>query len=182
MRFGAKEVFPPAVRARFDIIGFDPRGVGASSPIQCFSSTAAQTRFFLEVPLFPLFPVGRRQRVAFFAKMAEFGGICLRHNAAIMQHMSTANVARDMDLLRQALGDRKLNYYGASYGSYLGNTYGNLFPDKVRSLVLDSVVEPVAWATGHGDGFRVPVFTQRAAPGCAGDTARVPPALRRRRP
>src|SRR4051794_24698132 len=95
--------------------------------------------------------------------MAELGGICLRHNASIMQHMSTANVARDMDLLRRALGDRKLSYYGASYGSYLGNTYANLFPDRVRSIVLDSVVEPVEWATGHGDGSTIPVFIREGS-------------------
>ena len=98
--------------------------------------------------------------MAFFAKTTELGGICLRHNASIVQHMSTANVARDMDLLRQALGDSRLNFYGASYGSYLGIVYANLFPDNVRALVIDSIVDPVDWATGHGDGFAVPVFTR----------------------
>ena len=95
--------------------------------------------------------------------MAELGGICVRHNAAIMQHMSTANVARDMDLLRRALGDRALTFYGASYGSYLGNTYANLFPARVRALVLDSVVEPVAWATGRGKGSTQPVFIREGS-------------------
>jgi pimeloyl-ACP methyl ester carboxylesterase len=145
------------MRARFDIIGFDPRGVAHSSPIRCFPSNDAKAAFFADVPLFP---ITRRDEVAFIAKTAEFGAICLRHNAPIMKHMSTANVARDMDLLRQALGDAKLNFYGASYGSYLGNVYANMFPRKVRALVMDSIVEPVNWATGRGDGFSVPVYNR----------------------
>ena len=63
--------------------------------------------------------------------------------------MSTANVARDMDLLRRAVGDAKLTYAGYSYGSYLGATYANLFPGKVRALVVDGVLDPVAWSTGR---------------------------------
>jgi pimeloyl-ACP methyl ester carboxylesterase len=152
-----KDAYPPGMRGRFDIIGFDPRGVARSSPIRCFPSNEAKARFFVDVPLFP---ITRQDEVAFIAKTAELGGRCLRHNASIMQHMSTANVARDMDLLRQALGDAKLNFFGASYGSYLGNVYANLFPGKVRALVLDSIVEPVNWATGRGDGHSVPVYTR----------------------
>jgi pimeloyl-ACP methyl ester carboxylesterase len=149
--------YPPGMRARFDIIGFDPRGVARSTPIQCFPSDAARLRFFAGVPLFP---ITRREQVLVAAKNAEFGGICLRHNAAIMRHMSTANAARDMDLLRQALGDQKLTFYGASYGSYLGNVYASLFPHRVRALVFDSIIDPAAWATGHGDGFTVPTYTR----------------------
>ena len=149
--------YPPGMRARFDIIGFDPRGVAHSSPIRCFPSNDAKAAFFAGVPLFP---ITRRDEVAFIAKPAEFGAIGRRRNASIMQHMSTANVARDMDLLRQALGDAKLNFYGASYGSYLGNVYANMFPHKVRALVMDSIVEPVNWATGRGDGFSVPVYNR----------------------
>ena len=149
--------YPPGIRARFDIIGFDPRGVARSTPIQCFPSNRARSRFFAGVPLFP---VTRREQVLVAAKNAEFGGICLRHNAAIMRHMSTANAAQDMDLLRQALGDQKLTFYGASYGSYLGNVYASLFPHRVRALVFDSIIDPAAWATGHGDGFTVPVYTR----------------------
>jgi pimeloyl-ACP methyl ester carboxylesterase len=95
--------YPPGIRARFDIIGFDPRGVARSTPIQCFPSDAARLRFFAGVPLFP---ITRREQVLVAAKNAQFGGICLRHNAAIMRHMSTANAARDMDLLRQAWATR----------------------------------------------------------------------------
>jgi pimeloyl-ACP methyl ester carboxylesterase len=149
--------YPPGMRGRFDIIGFDPRVVARSSPIRCFPTNEAKARFFAGVPLFP---ITRRDEVAFIAKTAELGGICLRHNASIMRHMSTANVARDMDLLRQALGDAKLNFIGASYGSYLGNVYANLFPGKVRALVMDSIVEPVNWAVGRGDAYSVPVYTR----------------------
>jgi pimeloyl-ACP methyl ester carboxylesterase len=161
--------YPPGMRARFDIIGFDPRGVGHSTPVRCFPSDAARSRFFAGVPLFP---ATRGEQALFAAKTAEFGGICLRHNAAIMRHMSTANVARDMDLLRQALGDRKLTFYGASYGSYLGEVYAALFPGRVRALVFDSIIDPVDWATGHGDGFTVPVYTrQRSDTGTAATMA-----------
>jgi pimeloyl-ACP methyl ester carboxylesterase len=63
--------------------------------------------------------------------------------------MSTADVARDLDLLRQAVGDRRLTYLGFSYGSYLGNTYANLFPSKVRALVIDGVLDPKLWSSGR---------------------------------
>ena len=75
--------------------------------------------------------------------------------------MSTANVARDMDLLRRAVGDAKLTYAGYSYGSYLGATYANLFPGKVRALVVDGVLDPVAWSTGRGDQARTQPFSTR---------------------
>ena len=75
--------------------------------------------------------------------------------------MSTANVARDMDLLRRAVGDAKLTYAGYSYGSYLGATYANLFPGKVRALVVDGVLDPVAWSTGRGDQARALPFSTR---------------------
>jgi pimeloyl-ACP methyl ester carboxylesterase len=145
------------VAARLDLVGFDPRGVGRSSPIRCFASNADERRFLAGVPPFP---VGHRQQVAFMAKLAEFGQACLRHNGTIMRHMSTGNVARDLDLLRQAVGDERLTYEGIAYGSYLGVTYANLFPNRVRAIMIDSIVEPVAYATGRGDGFTVPYSTR----------------------
>src|SRR5262249_30461274 len=96
----------------------------------------------------------RREQVLVVAKNTEFGGIRLRHNAAIMRHMSTANVARDMDLLRRALGDQKLTIYGASYGSYLGNVYTGLFPGRVRAPVSASITDRPAGATARGTPFR----------------------------
>jgi pimeloyl-ACP methyl ester carboxylesterase len=172
VRDGAAQAFPSQVLARFDIVGFDPRGVGESSPIRCFPSPAAQEAFFDGVPLYPAFPVGRSEQAAFATTMRELGQRCLQRNPAIIGHMSTANVARDMEQLRRALGDRGLSFYGASYGSYLGNVYANLFPDKVRALVFDSVVDPVAWATGHGDGVTTPVFLREHSDRGAGETLR----------
>ena len=86
---------------------------------------------------------------------------CDQRAGAILNHMATADVARDMDLLRAALGDARLNYVGYSYGSYLGVTYANLFPDRFRALVVDGVLDPVAWSTGAGNSARTqPVSTR----------------------
>ncbi len=151
---GAAALWSPQVQARFDVVGFDPRGIGRSSPVRCFPSTAAQSAFFGRTPAFP---VGRPQTVAYISTWERFAGRCVAGNAAIMQHMATADVARDLDVLRAAVGDRGLTYDGVSYGSYLGNTYANLFPHHVRALVVDGVLDPVAWSTGRGDGASTPV-------------------------
>src|SRR6185369_8744918 len=98
---------------------------------------------------------------------------CSRHGGAIRDHMSSADAARDMDLLRRAFGDRKLTYLGYSYGSLLGQNYANLFPRNARALVIDGVVDPVAWATGRGgEARRVPVGTRIGSADGAGRTLR----------
>jgi pimeloyl-ACP methyl ester carboxylesterase len=86
---------------------------------------------------------------------------CTKHAGPIIDHMSTANVARDMDLLRQAAGDAQLTYAGYSYGSYIGTTYANLFPGNVRALIVDGVLDPIAWSTGRGDEARTLPFSTR---------------------
>jgi pimeloyl-ACP methyl ester carboxylesterase len=127
--------FPAQVRTRFDIISFDPRGIGASTAVQCFPTQADENAFFSTLPAG--FPVGRTQEQTWFGGYALFGQQCGQRNAALLSHVSTAEVARDMNLLRRAVGDPQLNYLGISYGSYLGATYANLFPGKVRAMVLD---------------------------------------------
>ena len=90
---------------------------------------------------------------------------CQRRGGSIVDHMATGNVARDLDLLRRAVGDRQLTYAGYSYGSILGITYANLYPDRVRALVLDSVVDPIAWTTGRGDEAETePVYNRLGNP------------------
>jgi pimeloyl-ACP methyl ester carboxylesterase len=154
----AASVLPADVRARFDIVGFDPRGVAASTPVLCFASAAEQQAFFRNAPPFPVGPAEDR---AFIRTFEQFARLCAQRNPDLLRHMSTANADRDLDLLRQAVGDARLTYLGLSYGTYLGASYVNLFPDRVRSVILDGVVEPVAWATGRGDQAETLPFSTR---------------------
>ena len=147
VRQGGRSLFSAQVRARFDLVGFDPRGVGASTPLRCFDSLDEAQAV---LPPFR-FPVTAAEERIWVAADRTFARACARRGGPILDHMATAAVARDLDLLRQAVGDRQLSYMGASYGAYLGTTYANLFPARVRALVLDSVPDPIAWATGRGD-------------------------------
>jgi pimeloyl-ACP methyl ester carboxylesterase len=142
------ELFTPAVRARFDIIGFDPRGIGRSHQLRCFRT---QDQSFSVLAPFP-YPDSPKRRSQWFASDQAIESACGQRGSAILDHMATADAARDLDRLRQAVGDRTLNYYGVSYGSLLGNTYANLFPGRVRSVTIDGVLDPVAWTTGRGGG------------------------------
>jgi pimeloyl-ACP methyl ester carboxylesterase len=142
------KVFPAELRARFNIVSWDPRGVGASTAVQCFATPAAETRFFAGVPSRAVggFPVGHAQMVMWIRRYRLFGQVCQRRAGSLLQHVSTADTARDLDRLRRAVGDRTLNYIGTSYGTFLGATYANLFPGRVRAMVLDGDLNPTAWA------------------------------------
>jgi pimeloyl-ACP methyl ester carboxylesterase len=143
-------LFPPAVRARFDVVSFDPRGIGQSTVLQCFATNEREQRLLGPVAS-EEYPVGAAQQRAWEDAYARFDKACAAHAGPLLAHDSTADTARDMDLLRRAVGDPALNYYGISYGTYLGATYANLFPSKVRAMVLDGSADPVQWATGtHG--------------------------------
>jgi pimeloyl-ACP methyl ester carboxylesterase len=151
------KILPLELRASFDIVGFDPRGTNRSTPLRCFD-TLDQAIATLPPSAYPDLPDEEEvQRVSDDA----LAGACARYGGAILDHMSTADTARDMDLLRAALGDEELTYLGFSYGSVLGQTYANLFPSRVRALVIDGVVDPVAWTTGHGEeAVSTPVGTR----------------------
>ena len=87
------------------------------------------------------------------APVEDLGRRCGERNAAVLPHLSTFNVAQDLDRLRQAVGDPRLTYWGVSYGTYLGATYANLFPDRIRAMVLDGVINPPSYTSfDHGDG------------------------------
>jgi pimeloyl-ACP methyl ester carboxylesterase len=134
-----------ALDGRFDVVGFDPRGVAASDPIHCFDSEEQLGAFFADLPAFPYL---KEQRRPFFERMTSLWPQCRSQREAMLRHMSTADVARDLDRLRGLVGDRKLTYLGFSYGSYLGSTYATLFPGTVRAMVIDGVLDPRLWSSG----------------------------------
>jgi pimeloyl-ACP methyl ester carboxylesterase len=146
----ADAIYTPAVRDRFDIVSFDPRGIAGSTGVRCFGTNqaAAASRPSFE---FPYTPAQERQ---WYAADRVLSRACVQRAGAIIDHMSTANVARDLDVLRRAVGDRQLTYGGYSYGSFVGQTYANLFPGNVRAGIIDGVVDPIAWSTGRGDEAR----------------------------
>jgi pimeloyl-ACP methyl ester carboxylesterase len=144
----AYRFFPARLRALFNIVSFDPRGVGASTAVRCFPTAQAEQRFFAGLPAG--FPADREQEQKWTGAYAALSRRCEKTSGWLLPHLSTADVARDMDMLRRVLGGRQLSYLGISYGSYLGATYASMFPGRVRAMVLDSNVNPVAWATGNG--------------------------------
>jgi pimeloyl-ACP methyl ester carboxylesterase len=128
---------------RFDIVGMDPRGIGGSTNVNCFGSTENQEAELAGMR--PLFPYGAEQEDAYIASARAFGRACSTRGAPLSGAMSTAEVARDMEVMRRAVGDSKLNYLGFSYGTALGQYYANMFPDRFRTLIVDGVINPVAW-------------------------------------
>ena len=143
IKTGFTNQMSPEVLDRFDIVGWDPRGVGASTPLLCWGSDAERNAYFANSPVFPW---RADQEAGFYNLQTTIRGLCAARGQTIMNYMSTAEVARDLDLLRQAAGDARLNYLGYSYGTYLGETYANLFPMQIRAMVLDSVIDPEQYA------------------------------------
>src|SRR5580704_7468322 len=134
--------FPAAIAARYDIITFDPRGFGYSTAIRCFPTMAAENKFLGGLPAFP---AGARQDAGWDRTWARFDARCAQRNGSLLDHDTTADVARDMNLLRQAVGAPALNYIGLSYGTGLGATYANLLPATTGHMILDGNLNPIAW-------------------------------------
>ena len=149
-------VIPAGLRQRFDIVSFNPRGVGKSTAVRCFPTAAAENKFLASLP--EGFPAGKAQTYRWMTGFATLGRLCQQRAGGLLRHISTADVARDMDLLRQAVGDPVLNYLGMSYGTYLGATYANLFPGSAGALVLDGALAPTTWARPRQVG-RLPLST-----------------------
>ncbi|OEJ32576.1 alpha/beta hydrolase [Streptomyces subrutilus] len=129
--------YPAPVRARYDMVSFDPRGVDRSSPVECLTGPAMDKYTQVDQT-----PDDAAERALLVAAFKEFAAGCQARSQRVLPHVSTVEAARDMDLLRAVLGDEKLTYVGASYGTFLGATYADLFPDRVGRLVLDGAMDP----------------------------------------
>ncbi|MDH3294485.1 MAG: alpha/beta hydrolase, partial [Acidimicrobiia bacterium] len=125
----------PATSAEFHVIGFDPRGIGRSDPLSCSLDRTSQ-------PFPDLSPDSAIEQATLDEEARALIERCLDTDGELIPHLTTLNVARDLDRLRQAVGDEGLNYLGLSYGTLLGLYYGRLFPDTTARLVLDGVVDP----------------------------------------
>ncbi|MDR1118449.1 MAG: alpha/beta hydrolase, partial [Bifidobacteriaceae bacterium] len=125
------------VKARYDVVGFDPRGVGESTPVTCYETTEQRDAYFGAE--WPRTAEGFEESLAVAQPFAE---ACGENTGPLLGHVDTVSAARDMDLLREILGDEKLNYLGYSYGTALGATYAELFPENVGRLVLDGAIDP----------------------------------------
>lgn len=125
--------YPKSIRERFDIIGFDPRGIGRSGELRCDDQLAAK------IPTRP-------KNAAEFQRMREMnkqlGDSCRRRTGPLVDHMDSESVARDMDVIRAALGERKISFLGHSYGTLIGRRYAGLYPHHLRALALDSAMDP----------------------------------------
>jgi pimeloyl-ACP methyl ester carboxylesterase len=130
-----------ALNQRFDIIAFDPRGVGQSTPAIDCKVNQEQEGIYSQPFTTPFnLDVGQ-----LLAKDKSYIRSCERNNGDILSHVSTANVARDMDQIRGLLGEKKLNYFGFSYGTFLGATYASLFPERYRAMLLDGPIDATAY-------------------------------------
>jgi pimeloyl-ACP methyl ester carboxylesterase len=161
--FAGPFLYNDSVRAHFDLVGFDPRGIGRSTALRCFGTPKQWGPYFTPFA----FPSTPAEEVQSMNADLYLDSNCAQRGGKIADHMSTANVARDLDQLRQAVGDMELTYAGVSYGTMIGQTYANMFPSKVRALIIDGVLDPIAWTTGSGDASTV-----RSRRGCTATSAR----------
>ncbi|MGP4113042.1 alpha/beta hydrolase [Streptomyces sp. 4N509B] len=137
----------------YDLVSFDPRGVGASQGVVCLDDRELDA-YFAADPV----PATSAERAKLTDRLQGFADACSDRAGALLPHLTTANTARDMDLLRHVLGDDELHYFGVSYGTQLGGVYAHLFPQRVGRAVLDAVVDPTLTpeesARGQAAGFQ----------------------------
>ncbi len=143
---------PVELRRQFDLVAFDPRGTTGSTPVHCLGTSALDAFFHVDPG-----PDSAQEVQALDKANRDFAAGCQQRSGRVLPHVSTEVAARDMDSLRAALGEPKLTYLGYSYGTALGATYLDLFPARVRAMVLDGAIDPrLTWdqvLTGQGKGF-----------------------------
>lgn len=143
-----------ALRDRYDLVSFDPRGVGRSAPVLCEDDKQLDAYYASDSS-----PSTPAQEKAFLDGGAKYRQACEAKSGKVLPHVGTENAARDLDRIRQALGDEKLHYFGISYGTELGGVYAHLFPKNVGRAVFDAVVDPTKnseqGALGQAKGFQL---------------------------
>ncbi|MGP3534756.1 alpha/beta hydrolase [Microbacterium sp. RD1] len=139
VRDAASAVISPEVAERYDVVGFDPRGVARSAPITCLDAESMD-RFLYDIP--PGTRGSPEWEEALTVQAETFADACEANSDGMLPYISTDNAARDMDLLRAVLGDSHLNYIGYSWGTALGARYAQLFPERVGRVVLDGAIDP----------------------------------------
>jgi pimeloyl-ACP methyl ester carboxylesterase len=156
-------IFSEAVQTRFDIVGFDPRGVGASQPVRCLATRP-------ELP--GAYPDEPAEMDAWLAAAEEVAAACEANAGALLANVGTRDVARDLDLLRAALGDEGLTYLGMSYGTLIGESYAEQFPENIRAIVLDAPMDPAVDGAGliRDQALGVEGALERLLAECASDT------------
>jgi len=165
----ALERISPSVLAKYDVVGFDPRGVSRSAPVTCADNKTLDSIVSADPDYSS--PAGIS---AVEQTYADFGASCLANTGELLGHVDTVSAAKDMDVLRAALGDDKLSYLGYSYGTQLGATYAALFPERVGRLVLDGALDPtltydetsIGQAKGFESALRAYVTDCQAGKGC----------------
>ncbi|MFJ8051304.1 alpha/beta hydrolase [Streptomyces luteogriseus] len=142
------------LRTRYDLVSFDPRGVGRSDPVICENDQQLDAYFQQDAT-----PDDAAERTQLVDNTKEFNGACEDNSEKILPHVRTTDAARDLDLMRQVLGDDKLHYFGISYGTELGGVYAHLFPKRVGRAVFDAVVDPTQdpeqGSLGQARGFQL---------------------------
>lgn len=133
----ADQIVSPSVRSTYDIVGFDPRGVQRSAAITCVDDGTLDA----EIGSDPA-PETKADDASFMRSAESFGQACKKNAGPLLEHVSTLDVAKDVDILRAALGEKKLNYLGKSYGTSIGAVYADTFPKNVGRMVLDGVLPP----------------------------------------
>ncbi len=134
----ARQLLPGEILDRFDTVSFDPRGVGESAPVDCLDDRELDRTLAADPS-----PEDAAEQRAIFDLAKEQAQKCQAKSGRLLPHLGTVDTAKDIDVLRTALGDDKLTYVGFSYGTLLGARYAQQFPDKVRALVLDGAVNPM---------------------------------------
>jgi pimeloyl-ACP methyl ester carboxylesterase len=135
----SKNYFQPQVLDRFDIIGFDPRGVARSNPLRCFRTKEEADA--VNEGWYSL-PITKEEIASSIRQSKAYTDYCKINAGPLLNHMSTEAVARDLDIMREAVGDKQLNFVGFSYGTLIGSTYANIFPQRTRAMVIDGNVDP----------------------------------------